>query len=142
MLWGAGTADGTDAERLSEFEGMNWNPPYIIGFEEPDCPAGSGSAGFDVGTGVWLWNSQMAPHGQGGSLLLSPSMCHQAAESGWLQPFEQQISRPWDITNVHINKNSAQGIEDDLVSSLSSMVNEAIAHCRTTIGTPTASPCG
>jgi hypothetical protein len=32
---------------------MNWNPSYIIGFEEPDCAAGSGSAGMDVATGAW-----------------------------------------------------------------------------------------
>ena len=40
-------------------------------------------------------------------------MCHQAAET-WLTPFSQQISRQWDITNLHINKNNAAGIEADL----------------------------
>jgi hypothetical protein len=40
-------------------------------------------------------------------------MCHQADEI-WLGPFAQQISRPWDITNLHINKNSADGIKKDL----------------------------
>lgn len=114
MLWGDGQTSSTDAARLAAFEALNWNPPYIIGFEEPDCPAGSGSAGFDVSTGVQLWDQWMVPHGQGGSLLISPSMCMQASESGWLQPFQQQITRNWDITNVHINKNSAAGIELDL----------------------------
>ena len=40
-------------------------------------------------------------------------MCHQAAET-WLTPFSKQISRQWDITNLHINKNSADGIHADL----------------------------
>ena len=40
-------------------------------------------------------------------------MCHQAAET-WLTPFSQQISRQWNITNLHINKNSADGINADL----------------------------
>lgn len=50
MLWGAGTADGTDASRMAEFKSMNWHPPFIMEFEEPDC-YGSGSAGIDIGTG-------------------------------------------------------------------------------------------
>jgi hypothetical protein len=66
-------------------------------------------------SGVALWNQYVAPKGQAGSVLISPSMCKQAAESGWLGPFQSQISRDWDITNVHINKNSAAGISLDLV---------------------------
>ena len=54
MIWGAGTADGTDHARLQEFKGISHTPPYIIGFEEPDCAAGSGSAGFDVATGKYI----------------------------------------------------------------------------------------
>jgi len=134
MLWGAGTADADDAIRLVQFQQMNWNPSYIIGFEEPDCAAGAGSAGMDVATGtiqhsahdgIWadfqgvhLWNTLVAPHGNAGSVLISPSMCKQAAESGWLGPFRSQISRDWDITNVHINKNSAAGIYADIVSGI------------------------
>ncbi|CAD6582580.1 MAG: hypothetical protein TREMPRED_003326 [Tremellales sp. Tagirdzhanova-0007] len=112
MLWGAGIVDSTDAARMAEFKSMNWNPPYVIAFEEPDCST-SGSAGIDVATAAGIWNSLIAPHGEGGSLLLSPSMCHQAAET-WLTPFSKQISRQWDITNLHINKNSADGIHADL----------------------------
>lgn len=115
MLWGAGTMDGTDASRLTEFKALSSTPSYIIGPEEPDCST-YGSAGFDVATGVALWDSLMAPKGASGSVLLSPSMCKQAAESGWLGPFSQQISRQWDITNVHINKNSADGIKSVIVS--------------------------
>jgi hypothetical protein len=69
-------------------------------------------------SGVALWNQYVAPKGQAGSVLISPSMCKQAAESGWLGPFRSQISRDWDITNVHINKNSAAGISLDLVRAL------------------------
>ena len=50
MLWGAGTVDNMDVSRMAEFKAMDWNPPFIIGFEEPDCST-SGSAGIDVGTG-------------------------------------------------------------------------------------------
>lgn len=39
----------------------------------------------------------------------------QAAETGWLGPFKDQISQMWDITNVHINKNSMKGVQDDIV---------------------------
>ncbi|EIW70737.1 hypothetical protein M231_02609 [Tremella mesenterica] len=113
MLWGAGTVDSTDSDRFSEFLAISSSPAYIIGFEEPDC-YGSGSAGIDVSTAAGIWNNHVAPHGSAGSLLLSPSMCHQAAETGWLQPFAQQINRGWDITNLHINKNSASGIQADL----------------------------
>jgi hypothetical protein len=61
-----------------------------------------------------LWNNQMVPKGEAGSLLLSPSMCHQAAEDGWLAEFQQQISRDFDILNLHINKNSMDGVNEDL----------------------------
>lgn len=52
MLWGGGTADGEDWSRLQAFRGINWTPQYIIGFEEPDCPAGEGSAGMTVDAGT------------------------------------------------------------------------------------------
>lgn len=51
MLWGGGTADGEDWNRLQAFRAINWTPQYIIGFEEPDCPAGEGSAGMTVDAG-------------------------------------------------------------------------------------------
>ena len=37
----------------------------------------------------------------------------QAAED-WLTPFSKQINTPWDYTDVHINKNSIEGIKKDL----------------------------
>lgn len=75
MIWGAGTADAQDAQRLQEFKALDFTPAYIIGYEEPDCPAGSGSAGFDVQTGISLWNELVGPKKAQGSILVSPSMC-------------------------------------------------------------------
>jgi len=40
-------------------------------------------------------------------------MCKQADET-WLKQFQGQISTQWDITNVHINKNSMAGVQADL----------------------------
>ncbi|WVQ72418.1 hypothetical protein IAR50_001970 [Cryptococcus sp. DSM 104548] len=113
-IWGSGSADSTDASRLSVFSAITTTPSYIIGFEEPDCTAGSGSSGFDVATGIALWDSLVAPHGDAGSILVGPSMCKQAAESGWLGPFMSAVSRKPDIMNIHINKNSAAGIQTDI----------------------------
>nr|ODN97641.1 hypothetical protein L204_03060 [Cryptococcus depauperatus CBS 7855] len=114
MLWGGGFADATDAARLSAFQSISGTPAYIIGFEEPDCTAGSGSAGMDVGAGISLWNSLVAPHGYAGSILIGPSMCKQAAESGWLKPFMDGVSKKPDIMNIHVNKNNADGIKADI----------------------------
>lgn len=43
-------------------------------------------------------------------------MCHQAAEeyTKWLSAFSSQISTSWDITNLHINKNSMDGVKADI----------------------------
>ncbi|KAL0250524.1 hypothetical protein I308_102702 [Cryptococcus tetragattii IND107] len=114
MLWGGGIADATDAARLVAFEALGHTPSYIIGFEEPDCAAGSGSSGLDVATGIALWDSLVAPKGEAGAILVGPSMCKQAAESGWLGPFMEGVSRKPDIMNIHVNKNSAAGIMTDI----------------------------
>ncbi|WWC89405.1 uncharacterized protein L201_004329 [Kwoniella dendrophila CBS 6074] len=114
MIWGGGTADGDDASRLAAFKDMNYVPQYIIGFEEPDCPAGSGSAGMDVNTAISIWNQYVVPKGEAGSILVGPSMCKQAAESGWLGPFMAGVTRKPDIMNIHVNKNSAAGINADI----------------------------
>lgn len=57
-----------------------------------------------------LYNQLMVPKGNAGSLLLSPSMCKQMAEDGWLANFQTKISKDFDITNVHINKNNMAGV--------------------------------
>ncbi|KAJ9119926.1 hypothetical protein QFC24_005409 [Naganishia onofrii] len=114
MLWGAGSAGGTDQSRLAAFKSLSATPAYIIGYEEPDCPAGSGSAGFDVQTGISLWNELVGPWAAKGSILIGPSMCKQAAESGWLKPFMEGVQVKPTVTNVHINKNTREGIMADL----------------------------
>ncbi|KAF8899886.1 hypothetical protein CPB84DRAFT_1779617 [Gymnopilus junonius] len=113
MLWGNGTADAQDAERLAAFKHLSTIPLYVLGFEEPDCPSGSGSAGMSVSDGVSKWESLIAPLRVHGTKLGSPSMCKQADET-WLAQFEGKISTPWDFTAIHINKNSMDGVKKDI----------------------------
>ncbi|KAF8958355.1 glycosyl hydrolase catalytic core-domain-containing protein [Flammula alnicola] len=113
MLWGNGTADKQDAARLTAFEHLSTVPPFVLGFEEPDCPSGSGSAGMSVADGVSKWESLIAPLRAKGTKLGSPSMCKQADET-WLAQFSDEISTPWDFTAIHINKNSLDGVKKDI----------------------------
>jgi len=115
MLWGGGTADGDDAQRFSDFKNRvaSTTPKYFLGFEEPDCAAGSGSAGMSVDTAANLWNNLVAPMGKRGTLLGSPSMCKQADED-WLTPFGQKTGFNWNFTAIHINKNSMDGVRKDI----------------------------
>lgn len=75
MLWGDGQADSADAARLAAFKKLTTAPPYVLGFEEPDCPSGSGSAGMSVSEGATLWDQLIAPFAAKGTKLGSPSMC-------------------------------------------------------------------
>jgi hypothetical protein len=86
MLWGGGTADSQDAQRLSAFTKLSKSvsslsiapdtiPPFVLGFEEPDCESGSGSAGMSVAEAVEKWETLMAPMKKRGVRLGSPSMC-------------------------------------------------------------------
>ena len=75
MLWGNGTVDSQDAQRLKAFEHLATAPPYVLGYEEPDCPSGEGSAGMSVEDGVAKWESLIAPLRSKGTKLGSPSMC-------------------------------------------------------------------
>lgn len=75
MLWGGGTADSTDASRLTQFKKITTPPTYVLGYEEPDCVPGQGSAGMTVAAGASKWDSIIAPLGKKGSKLGSPSMC-------------------------------------------------------------------
>ena len=75
MLWGNGTVDMQDKERLTAFEHLSTVPAYVLGYEEPDCNSGSGSADMTVHDGVSKWESLIAPLGKKGSKLGSPSMC-------------------------------------------------------------------
>ncbi|KAG6862482.1 hypothetical protein C0995_000028 [Termitomyces sp. Mi166 len=116
MLWGGGTADPVDAARLVAFKKITSPPPYVLAYEEPDCPPGSGSAGMTVSAGVSGWERLIVPLGKKGSLMGSPSMCKQADET-WLAQFSSQISSQWDFTAVHINKNNIDGVKKDIVNS-------------------------
>jgi hypothetical protein len=113
MLWGGGGADSQDASRLSQFRALTKAPQYVLGYEEPDCPSGAGSAGMSVADGVALWEQLIAPMAAKGTLLGSPSMCKQADET-WLSSFKKQIHTQWDITAIHVNKNSLDGIKKDV----------------------------
>ena len=78
MLWGGGSVDAQDSQRLRAFQQLSTLatvPPYVLGFEEPDCPSGSGSAGMTVADGVQKWESLIAPMREKGASLGSPSMC-------------------------------------------------------------------
>ena len=75
MLWGNGTLDSQDRARLTAFEHLSTVPAYVLGYEEPDCISGSGSADMTVQDGVSKWESLIAPLRKEGSKLGSPSMC-------------------------------------------------------------------
>ncbi|KAK3721395.1 hypothetical protein LTR37_003271 [Vermiconidia calcicola] len=107
MLWGTSSSSCGDIpeERLQTFKSMiaKGNVPDIMfGFYEPDCYCPS-SADMSVSSGASDWNALLAPLGKKGTVLGSPSMCKQYDED-WLSPFKKSISRPWDVTAIHINK--------------------------------------
>ncbi|KAF8150645.1 hypothetical protein B0H34DRAFT_665899 [Crassisporium funariophilum] len=113
MLWGNGTVDTQDAARLKAFEQLSTVPPYVLGYEEPDCDSGSGSADMSVADGVTKWETLIAPLRKKGAKLGSPSMCKQADET-WLAEFNTKIKTPWDFTAIHINKNNLDGVKKDI----------------------------
>lgn len=84
MLWGDGTADAQDAKRYAQFKKLASPPPFVLGFEEPDCE-GNGSAGMSVDDGVYQWEKMIAPLKASGTKLGSPAMC-----SKWLQSFQRR----------------------------------------------------
>jgi len=117
MLWGAsGSSCGSVVDdRLATFKKMvkKGNVPDIVfGFYEPDCSCPS-SSDMTVAEGAADWNALLAPLAKNhGTILGSPSMCKQYDED-YLTPFKAQISRPWDVTAVHINKpNLAEAKKD------------------------------
>lgn len=107
MLWGNGHRGSTqnDAARLAEFR-ATWStsnyPKYLLGFNEPDCPT-SDSSDMTVSAAASAWAQYIAPLGNAGSLLVSPSMCRQLDEN-FLTPFQAAISTPFDVFAVHIYK--------------------------------------
>lgn len=83
----------------------------LVGFVHPENKSTSLML-----AGIALWDSLIAPKGEAGTILVGPSMCKQAAESGWLGPFMEGVSRKPDIMNIHVNKKDAAGIQLDIVS--------------------------
>ena len=114
MLWGDGTNGKLDAQRFSAFQKLTTAPQYLLGFNEPDCTGADISADMTVDEGVSTWNQYIAPKGKQGSLLGSPSMCHQKDEK-WLQQFKsKQPARDWDFTAIHVNKQDMAGVQADI----------------------------
>jgi len=111
MLWGDGSlgADQDDWNRLVQFKALTSTPAYIIGPEEPDCST-PGSAAMSIDATATLWNTVIAPHGAQGSVLMSPSMCHQIDET-FLTPWMAKISVQPDVINIHVNKKNMAGVK-------------------------------
>lgn len=66
--------------RLAQFRNManaatGKVPRYVLGYEEPDCAPGEGSAGMSVEAGVAKWEALIAPLRARGAKLGSPAMC-------------------------------------------------------------------
>lgn len=114
MLWGSGNNGDEDWKRFNEFSHMTDVPKYLLGFNEPDCDGRDTSAKMNVDQGVRLWNQYIAPKGQQGALLGSPSMCMQKDE-WWLKQFSQKnLNRPWDFTAIHVYKADMDGVRQDI----------------------------
>ena len=86
----------------------------MFGFYEPDCDCPMSSNIQDPRTGAAQWNELIAPLAASGAKLGSPSMCKQTDED-WLAPFKEAgIDADWDITSIHINRNTLEGVMDDV----------------------------
>lgn len=85
----------------------------MFGFYEPDCQCTSSSQ-MAVADGISSWNSLLAPLGAKGTILGSPSACKQKDETWLKQMTAKPLQRPWDVTSVHINKNSLDGVKADV----------------------------
>ena len=87
----------------------------------------------------------IAPYGAKGSVLISPSMCHQADEV-FLTPFKSQITTDWDVTNLHINKKDMEGVNKVRLTTLVRIPigGSQLKGVRISIiiGLPTTSLCG
>lgn len=114
MLWGDGQNGPEDAARYAEFQKGIPQPDYLLGFNEPDCSGEDTSADMTVAEGVSEWNQYIAPYGDNGALLGSPSMCYQASET-WLQSFSKQsLSRDFDFVAIHVYKPDMDGVRADI----------------------------
>ena len=81
-----------------------------------------------VADGIDSWNSLIVPLAAQGTILGSPSACKQKDET-WLQEFSgkssasdatygsnegKTLAASWNVTSIHVNKNSLQGVEEDV----------------------------
>jgi len=120
-LWGDGSACASvSSTRLTQFNdvvGSSSAPKIMFGFYEPDCDCPDSSAISDPSTGLAMWNEYLKPLAARGTTLGSPSMCTQKDES-WLSEFSGKATgqelATWDVTSIHINKNSLAGAQADV----------------------------
>lgn len=127
MLWGNGDLNETDAtapignaaqddsNRYKAYEDLPTSPApeYMMGFYEPDWQAPY-SSNMNPPTAATAWTSTLGKLGN--TLIGSPSMATQKDEE-WLTPFMESLGvtePPWDYTCIHTNKNSSQGVIDDV----------------------------
>jgi hypothetical protein len=114
MLWGNGHRGSVqdDWNRFTKFT-STWSasnaPPYVLGFNEPDCYQGA-SSDMSVPDAVYAWNQYIAPLGNAGSLLISPAMCMQQYEN-FITPFQKSINTPFDVIAVHIYIDTIAGVK-------------------------------
>lgn len=120
QLWGDGVACASvSSDRLSQFNSAvaSAAPKIMFGFYEPDCDCTMSSEISDPSTGLDMWNQYLKPLAAKGTTLGSPSMCTQKDET-WLSQFSGKATgqelATWDVTSIHINKNSLQGAKDDV----------------------------
>lgn len=117
MLWGGGIHGGEDAERYAEFKNLTSGgtdasrlpSTYVLGFNEPDCPYGEGSAGLTVREGADAWDELLAPL-PGSVTLVSPALCKQL-DGKWLDQFVAGAAdlqrHMWGLVAVHVFKATA-----------------------------------
>lgn len=120
MLWGDGVScSSVSSDRLTDFKSAvaSETPKLMFGFYEPDCDCSMSSEISEPTTGLQMWNEYLAPLKAKGTVLGSPSMCTQYDES-WLKQFHgnatEQNAVSWDVTSIHINKNSSAGAIKDV----------------------------
>ncbi|CAF9942971.1 MAG: hypothetical protein ALECFALPRED_010343 [Alectoria fallacina] len=127
MLWGNGDLNETDPtapigdaatddkDRYTAFKDLpaSPTPDYMMGFYEPDWQAPY-SSNMNPPTAATAWTSTLGKLGK--TLIGSPSMATQLDET-WLTPFMEALGvtePPWDYTCIHTNKNSSDGVKDDV----------------------------
>jgi hypothetical protein len=114
MLWGDGQNGDEDAKRFKEFQAGIPQPQYLLGFNEPDCTGRDTSANMNIKNGYQYWNQYIAPKGNSGALLGSPSMCLQKDEA-WLKRFVMKpLDRSFDFTAIHVYKPDMAGVRADI----------------------------